>query len=164
MKRQRHIAILFLLLAAIFLPAYAQDKVYHAPDGGVRAVITAVGKKGSAENRIEIRHAKGTLLQRKSFASAGGAHGVSINQAAWTTDGNYFVFNTESAGGHQPWHKTTYFYSRRANRFYCLDDFIGPVTSDFELTEQHTIKTTRFNFSINQEKEPITVRLSKLHR
>jgi len=87
---------------------------------------------------------------------------MGVIHTEWTVDGRFFVFNTESSGGHQPWHLATYFYSRGENKFYSLDDFVGPVTSDFILEGRNSVKTTRLNFKANNEKEPVTVKLSKL--
>ena len=158
------LSILILALSPMLVSA--QSEVHPSPDQTLRAVVIPVGKKGfeQRESRLEIQLANGVSLQRKNLSSPDGAHGASIAHAAWTADGQFFVFNVESSGGHQPWHLTTYFYSRHENRFHRLDDFIGPVTSDFTLTGQSTLKTTRSNFSINQEKEPVVVRLSKLRR
>jgi hypothetical protein len=112
------------------------------------AVIIPVGKKGNegTESRVEIRSATGETLGWKSVASYDGEHGIGVNHAEWTADGQFFVFNVASSAGHQPWRRATYFYSRDENRFHSLDDYIGPVTSDFTIEERNVVKTTRFNF------------------
>ena len=61
-----------------------------------------------------------------------------------------------------PWNLATYFYSRKRNRFYSLDDFIGPATSDFTLQGRNTLKISRMNFEKKVEKEPVTVRLENV--
>jgi hypothetical protein len=142
-----------------------QSGVFPAPGDGLIATVIPAGKKGfeSRESRIEIRRANGRLMRQRSFASIDGNHGRSIDHAAWTPDRQFFVFNTSSSGGHQPWNWATYFYSRVRNRFYGLDSFIGPVTSDFTLKDRSTIVTTRFDFATNTEKDRVTVRLARLH-
>lgn len=142
-----------------------QSKFFPSPGGGLMATVIPAGRKGfeNRESRIEIRRGNGRLIRPRSFASIDGQHGRSIDHAAWTPDGKFFVFNTSSSGGHQPWNWATYFYSRVRNRFYVLDNFIGPVTSDFTLRERSTIVTTRFDFATNTEKDRVTVRLARLH-
>jgi hypothetical protein len=141
-----------------------QSSLFPSPGKGLIATVIPAGKRGfeTRESRIEIRYTKGRLIRQRSFASIDGNHGRSIVHAAWTSDGQFFVFNTSSSGGHQPWNEATYFYSRARNRFYSLDEFIGPVTSDFKLTERSTIVTTRLNSATNNEKDRITVRLARL--
>ena len=153
-----------LSLLAGGLPASAQNRIFPSPDQRLRAVIIPVGKTGfeTQESRIEIRDARGRLLRWRSFASADGEHGRGVRRAAWTADGQFFVFNADSSGGHQPWNLPVFFYSRGENRFYSLDDFVGPITSDFALAGRNTVVTTRFNFEKNEEKEAIRVRLHNL--
>ena len=152
-----------LFLASVHL-AEAQTTVHSSPDKSLRAIIIPVGKKGyeGTESRIEIRSASGETLRWKSFASYDGGHGMGVNHAEWTPNSLFFVFNVDSSGGHQPWRRATYFYSRSENRFYSLDDYIGPVTSDFSLEGRGVLKTTRFNFQAKNEKEPVRVNLARL--
>jgi hypothetical protein len=152
-----------LFLASLHL-AEAQTPLHSSPDKSLRAIIIPVGKKGyeGTESRIEIRSASGKTLRWKSFASYDGEHGMGVNHAEWTSNSLFFVFNVDSSGGHQPWRQATYFYSRSENRFYSLDDYIGPVTSDFTLEGRDVLKTTRFNFQAKNEKEPVRVNLVRL--
>jgi hypothetical protein len=165
--------MIFLLMSQNFLPvvvlpliphlAEAQTTIYSSPDNSLRAVIIPVGKKGNegTESRVEIRSATGETLGWKSFASYDGEHGIGVNHAEWTADGQFFVFNVASSAGHQPWRRATYFYSRGENRFYSLDDYIGPVTSDFTIEGRNVVKTTRFNFEAKNEKELVRVNLGR---
>jgi hypothetical protein len=134
----------FCFLASLHL-ADAQTTLHSSPDKSLRAIIIPVGKKGyeGTESRIEIRSASGKTLRWKSFASYDGEHGMGVNHAEWTSNSLFFVFNADSSGGHQPWRHATYFYSRSENRFYSLDDYIGPVTSDFILVGLHLRGTRR---------------------
>jgi hypothetical protein len=153
----------FFFLASLHL-AKAQTTIHSSPDKSLRAIILPVGKKGreGAESRIEIRSASGRMLRWKSFASYDGEHGWGVDHAEWTANSLFFVFNVDSSGGHQPWHLATYFYSRSENRFYSLDDYIGPVTSDFTIEGRNMLKTTRFNFQAKNEKESVRLNLGRL--
>lgn len=153
---------MILMLGSVCIRA--QSRLFPSP-GGLTATVIPAGKKGfeNRESRIEIKRANGKLIRQRGFASIDGNHGRSIDHAAWTLDGKFFVFNTSSSGGHQPWNEATYFYSRLRNRFYRLDNFIGPVTSDFTLRKPSTTVTTRLNSATNNEKERVTVRLARLH-
>jgi hypothetical protein len=152
-----------VLLANLHL-AEAQTAVHSSPDKSLRAIILPVGKKGyeGTESRIEIRSASGKTLRWKSFASYDGEHGMGVNHAEWTPNSLFFVFNVDSSGGHQPWCHATYFYSRSENRFYSLDNYIGPVTSDFTIEGRNVLKMSRFNLQTKNEKEPVRVNLARL--
>ncbi len=156
------LAILFL--SATGISALAQNKIHESPDKSLRAVIVPVGNKGyeSEESRVEIRTSHGRLLRWRNFASSDGQHGGGVDHAEWSSDGQFFIFNVSSSGGHQPWHVATYFYSRRSNKIYSLDAFVGSITSDFKLEERNTVVTTRFNFDKMEEKEFVKVRLQNL--
>src|SRR6266446_5664173 len=91
-----------------------QSRTYDSPDKRLRVIVIAVGQRGYKwyESRVEIRTSNGTVLRYRSFSSIDGEHGKGVGRAEWSTDGQFFVFNTSSSGGHQPWHIPTYFYSR----------------------------------------------------
>jgi hypothetical protein len=139
-------SIALLLVSSISVPA--QKSIYESPDRSLKAVIIPVGIKGyeTYESRIEVRTSGRRLLRRRSFASSDHNHGEGVGHAEWTSDGQFFVFNAFSSGGHQPWHFTTYFYSLRKNKFYSLDRVIGPISSDFRLEGSNTVVTTRLDF------------------
>jgi hypothetical protein len=159
-NKSRYVPTVLLALIAAGTSVSAQTIDYPSLSG-TRAKVIAVGK--GRESRIEIRSSHGKLIRWKSFTSSDGEHGKAIGHAAWTSDAEFFVFSTTNTGGHQPWSWMSYFYSRRKNRFYCLDDFIGPVTSDFTLSERNVIKTTRLTFPNHKpEEEPVVVRLNRL--
>ena len=142
--------------------AFAQTKSYDSPDKKIRAVIVAVGAKGyeTYESRVDMCSSSGGLLLTKSFWSRDHNHGEGVDHVAWTADGRFFVFNTSSSGGHQPWHVSTYFYDARKNRLRSLDSFVGPITSDFRLRGS-TLVTTRIG-KTGDEKVPVTIRLARL--
>src|SRR4030095_11580734 len=128
----------------VVVVASAQTKSYESPNRILRALIVPVGAKGyeNSESCVEIRSSTGTLLRRKSFQSRDHNHGEGVGHAEWTADRRIFVFNTNSSGGHQPWHSFTYLYSARTNKFYNLDATVGAITSDFQLRGD-TLVTTR---------------------
>lgn len=144
--------------------AAGKVKTYICSRGVLLAAVVPVGKKGfeDQESRVEIRSADGRRISWKSFSSRDGEHGWGVNHAAWTGDGQFFIFNTSSSGGHQPWSLPIYFYSLRQNRFYKLDSFVGPITSDFILQGRNTIRATRLNFVTRDDKERVRVRLDRL--
>ena len=153
------VPVLWILLMVAC--AFAQPKSIASPNKRTRAVIIPVGAKGyeASESRVEIRSASGRLLRRKSFQSHDHNHGEGVAHAEWTADGRIFVFNTNSSGGHQPWHWFTYIYSIRTNRFYNLDSTVGAVTSDFTLSDD-TLLTTRLAAAGGKE-VPLTIRLAR---
>jgi len=75
-----------------------------------RRLIIPVGRKSTKFMRVgfEVRTSGRRLLRRRSFASSDHNHGEGVGHAEWTSDGQFFVFNTFSSGGHQPWHVATY--------------------------------------------------------
>jgi hypothetical protein len=148
-----------MLLTAVAV--FGQTKAYDSPTKTIHALIVPVGTKGyeTYESRVDIRSSSGALLRSKSFASRGHNHGEGVGHAEWTADGRFFIFNTNSSGGHQPWHVATYVYSVGSNRFYGVDSVAGPITSDFTLRGQ-TLVTTRMGATAD-EKVPITIRLSR---
>jgi len=137
------LSIVLLLLSGISV--LAQRTIYESPDRSRKVVIIPVGIKGyeTYESRVEVRTSGRRLLQLRSFASRDHNHGEGVGHAEWTSDGQFFVFNTFSSGGHQPWHVATYFYSLRKKKFYSLDRFIGPISSDFRLEGSNTVVITR---------------------
>jgi hypothetical protein len=153
--------IIFLLVSCFSV--LAQNTIYKSPRNDLTAVIIPIGMKGygSYESRIEIYRSGRRLLRWRSFASLDHNHGEGISHAEWTSDGQFFVFNTFSSGGHQPWHFGTYFYSFRNNHFYSLDRYIGPITSDFRFEGSSTVFINRLQFD-KSESGPVKVRLRNL--
>jgi hypothetical protein len=100
-----------------------------SPDHQLRACVIEVGKFPPPlnESRVDIRDTSGKLVASRNFGSPKGDQGRSVVHSAWTPDSSFFVFSTQSSGGHSPWHWNTYFYSRKQNKFALLDDTIGAV-------------------------------------
>ena len=152
-------------MVAIFVGSIsilAQNMGYQSPARELQALIIPVGDKGyeAYESRVEIRTSRSSLRRRRSLASQDHHHGEDVGHAEWTSDGQFFVFNTSSSDGHQPWHVATYFYRVRDRKIYSLDAFVGPITSDFALSERNTIVTT--SLGKNEMKEPVRITLESL--
>ncbi len=100
-----------------------------SPDGALCAKILSVGKYPPPldESQVDILNAGENLVASKSFKSPAGDNGRSVVKTAWTPNAKFFVFNTQSSGGHSPWHWQTYYYSKKANAFKELDDTTGPI-------------------------------------
>jgi hypothetical protein len=157
-------SFLQILLALVLGPSFAcaQDShTYGSPYDALRATVLPVSRK-CVESRIEIRERR--LLFLKSFASTDCAHGISVVRGVWTTDSKFFIFNAQMTGGHQPWHWPIYFYSRRDNRVYNLDNYVGLIVApDFDLIRQHIVETRVLQIG-NDLGRPITADLDRIGR
>ncbi len=141
-----------------------QVQTYPSPDRTLR-VKTALMSKTCPESRIKIFKPGGALLFRKQFSSSDCEHGSRIVRAQWTADSQFFVFNVESTGGHQPGHKPVFFYSRRKNQLYRLERFIGYlVAQDFTLEAPHMVGTEKQKRVGESEGIPIKINLRRLLR
>ncbi len=121
-----------LLVLQMFAPAAQQDAladsttgVIVSPDGVLRAVIIPVDReKGFAanESRVEIRDRDGKLLIKEDYSSRDGDQGYRVQEGQWTSDSQFFVYDTASSGGHQPYRAPTFFYSRPNNRIRNIEE------------------------------------------
>jgi hypothetical protein len=153
---------ILLVLASLIVQAATRPLVfqtYRSPDGAIRVKISRLSRR-CVESRIEIQKVNGSLLLRKLFASADCEHGMAAQYGAWTSDGQFFVFNAQSTGGHQPWHWPVYFYSRRDNKVRNLDIYVGAIVApQFELKGQHSVETRVLEMD-NDRGRPITANLA----
>jgi len=124
----RNVFLFFLLLGAPNRCAFgtAGSRSYRSPDGSLVANVVAANK--SHESRVEIRQKDGTLLAAEDYSSPDGEHGRAVCHAGWTPDSQFFVFSAQNTGGHAPWARPTFFYSRKLNKVIGLDKLIGAVT------------------------------------
>jgi hypothetical protein len=116
-----------------------------SPDHQLRACMVEVGKFPPPlnESRIDIRDTSGKLVASRNFGSPKGDQGRSVVHSAWTPDSSFFVFSTQSSGGHSPWHWNTYFYSRKKGKFALLDDTIGAVIKpNFQVKAPDVVEAT----------------------
>jgi len=138
-------------IAAVGVQAQAPHS-YPSPDGKTVAVVGSVVSPTADGTIIEsdlhiYAHAGAFTVPQldRSFASFDGEHGHGIVQSAWSPNSEYFVFSTESSGGHQPWHSPMFVYSRRANAIYELDECVpdvAVVAPDFVLTGPQFARVT----------------------
>src|SRR6266446_2273835 len=100
----------------------------QSPDQTLCAKIVSVGKHAPPldESRVDILDKHNHLVASKSFQSSDGEHGRSVAKSSWTPNSRFFVFSTQSSGGHSPWHWPTYFFDRKLKTFKELDDTTGP--------------------------------------
>jgi hypothetical protein len=158
--------ILFVTLLGVApgLVRAQQPQSYESPDGILRVVITPVSKS-CPEDRLVIRKRDGALFYRKDFSSSDCEHGEGIVRGEWSPDSQFFVFNVESTGGHQPGHRPVFFYSRSENKLYRLENYIGYIVAqDFILEAPHIIKTEKQKIIGEMEGVPIKVNLSQILR
>jgi hypothetical protein len=135
---------------------------YRSPDGKLIARVIEVNK--AHEARVEIRNSKGKQLLTQDYSSPDMERGQGLQKAAWTPDGEFFVFSMENTGGHSPMGRPTFFYSRRQNRIYDLDDAIGYITEwNFKLEAPNWVITKRLDQE-SGESETARVALSTLVR
>ena len=141
-----------------------QPQNYKSPDDFFHVRITPAGKI-CPEARLAILNRAGAVLYRKDFSSSGCEHGYVIVRGEWSPDSKFFVFNVESTGGHQPGHLPVYFYSRRENKLYRLEDFIGYIVArDFTLKAPHIVGTEKQEGPGRDEGIPIKVNLRQIVR
>ena len=147
-------------------PAQAGEQRFASPNGRVQVRVVGIGNPGfvDQESRIEIRTTSGRLIGSRAFGSGDGQHGFGLRRGAWTAGGRWFVFNLDSSGGHQPWHVPTYAYDAISGHFFQLDDYIGPVMSDFALSGKDAVVVTRMNLATGAQNEPVTVHLRRMAR
>jgi hypothetical protein len=115
----------------------------QSPDKSLCAKVVSVGKHAPPldESRIDILDSQEHVLASDNFKSSDGEHGRSVAKSAWTPNSRFFVFSTQSSGGHSPWHWQTYFYDHKTNAFKELDDTTGPIIKkDFQLEAPDLVK------------------------
>jgi hypothetical protein len=117
------------------------------------------------EDRLAIFRRNDALIFRKDFLSSDCEHGDVILRGEWSADSQFFVFNVESTGGHQPGHRPVFFYSRRENKLYRLENYVGYIVAqDFTLEGPHIIHTEKQKTIGRPEGVTINVDLSEIMR
>ena len=134
---------LVLAFVALCPLAYGQttrdrSRVYKSPDRTLRA-IAITGATG--ESQVDIQTTPGRVLFSRDERSNDGSHGYEIVQAAWTSDSQFFVASTGATGGHQPWARPLWVYSRSLDRVFELSKFGITATSDFKLNPPDIVRT-----------------------
>ncbi len=137
---------------------------YKSHDGSLRVRITPMSKS-CPEDRLAIFRRNGALLYRKDFSSSDCEHGDDIVRGEWTPDSQFFVFNVESTGGHQPGHRPVFFYSRLEHKLHRLENYTGYIVAqDFTLKAPHIIQTEKQKVIGTDEGVPIRVNLNQILR
>jgi len=131
-------ALLLALLLAAAPPAEKTTTVYTSPDGTAEAVVVTESTK---ESRVDFQSAfaKRLLLSRDE-RSKDGEHGQGIVKAAWTPDSQFFIASTAGTGGHQPWARPLWMYSRSKNRVFELWKFGAAATDVFTLLPEGRVQ------------------------
>ena len=117
---------------------------YVSPDGGLRATIVGIGKKSRGyyyESCVQIRTTHEKLVFQESYGSPDNEHGLGVVCVGWTPDSQFFVWSMSSSGGHQALFFQTFFYSRRLDRMFRLED--PTTTGSFRLKTPNVFKSKR---------------------
>ena len=124
--------IFFPLFLVAIISSYAQlSRVYTSPDRSEKAVVLTSPK---GESRVEIRAMPdGRVLLVRDETSCDGSSGRPVSRAVWTPDSQFFVVGTEASGGHQPWARPIWVYSRVRNRVFELEKMGATPVGDFKL-------------------------------
>jgi hypothetical protein len=142
MRRITLAAVAVLVSAAA--GAHNGDVVFVSPDGKLRAMQIATSD-GCAD-KISIRDAHDHELNVRHHNSSNGENGRYLFRADWTPDSLFFVYSTFSSGAHSIWHWETFAYDVHRNRFFELDDFVGPIVeSEITLGPPHQFRSKRLN-------------------
>jgi hypothetical protein len=153
---KRFLALPVLLLLSASAPAHNGDVIFVSPDGALSAAEIATS--GGREDKISIRNKHGAELSVKDHSSSTGWNGRYLYHGDWTPDSRFFVYSTLSSGAHSIWHCETFAYDGRTNRFYSLDDFLGPIVEPaIVLSEPHRWHSKRLNPQGGVDAPPIEI-------
>lgn len=158
--RIRFLLIIFFVVTPSIIRA---QQNYKSPNRILKVRITPVSKS-CPEAYLAIEQ-NSALLYRKDFSSSDCEHGDVIVRGEWSPDSQFFIFNVESTGGHQPGHRPVYFYSRRKNKLFSLENYTGYIVAqDFTLEAPHSVKTEKQKTRGEFDGVPIKVNLSRILR
>ena len=139
---------------------------YRSPDKKLTALVFAADQSLNAtpdmESRLEIRSADGHTIASKDYSSPRGANGYYVDQARWTADSQFFVYNLSSSGGHSPWQSPIELYAREKNTFIRFSDLIdgNPTLTDrFHLVGPHTVVATTWREQNIEKKRRVKINL-----
>jgi hypothetical protein len=153
--------ITFFAVAPVIVKA---QQNYKSPDGFLRMRIAPVSKS-CTEDLLAVFGRNGALLYRKDFSSSDCEHGDDIVRGEWSPDSQFFVFNVESTGGHQPGHRPVFFYSRPENKLHRLEIYTGYIVAqDFTLKAPHIVLTERQKIIGANDGVPIRINLNQILR
>ena len=115
------------------------ETTYLSPGALSRATVTT---DRSGESITKFFDVKSThLLYLKDDRSKDGAHRLRVVHAEWTADGEFFIASLENTGGHQPWSRPIWIYSRYENRVVDLGKQGVFAVADFHLSDTDALRT-----------------------
>ena len=119
--------MIVIIIINSFAISYAgTTKTYISPDNQLIAKVTRASK--SEESIVDIIEMNnGLIISHNNYASEDGEHGQIVEKAAWTPDGQFFIFTTSSSGGHSPWQSVSCFFSVRYKKIYDFRDFFPAI-------------------------------------
>jgi len=170
-KRTRRFTSLLILIAGVLIgaplsaapanvPKTPNQKIFESPDRKCEAVILVANE--SAEFILEVRDSAEHVLFKKDYTSINQDGGLTLAQAQWTSDSQFFVYSTWHAGGHQAVNSPTFAYSRTANKIFDLQDRLGYIdVSDFTLSSPDVIHTEVWDIEA-QVSHKTTLHLSEM--
>lgn len=161
-KRSFIFCLSLFLLAPSWAGAAPSDEYKNAD--GSKVVVSQVGKMAGHhdnESKLEFYSSENQRLCTLDYSSEDGEHGFGVVKAAWTPDGQYFVFSLSSSGGHQSWHAPTLFYSAKKMTVFNLDSYVeasGISKAEFSLKAPNTVLTEAWR----DKAVPVSFHLDKL--
>lgn len=170
-KRTRWFISLLILAAGVLIgaplsaaptnvPKTPNQTIFESPDRKCEVIILVVNE--SSEFTLEVRDSAGHILFKKDYTSINQDGGLTLAQAQWTSDSQFFVYSTWHAGGHQADNSPTFAYSRLANKIIDLEDRLGYIdVSDFVLSPPDVIQTNVLDIK-TQVTHDVTLRLSEM--
>jgi hypothetical protein len=145
------------ILFACAVPLTGQTTVVHtSPDGAVRAIVTT---DAAGESQVQFQAAPQRVLLKRDERSQDHEHGHGIAHAAWTPDSHFCVVSTVATGGHQPWARPMWVYSRAGNRVIELWKLGVVATGDFALKPPDIVAT---KIDCNAKNRPLAFSLHDL--
>jgi len=144
------------VLIATVAGAHNGDVIFVSPDGKLRAVQAATS--GGHEDKVIIRGRAGHDVAAKDHSSSSGENGRYLFRADWTPDSRFFVYSTVSSGAHSVWHCETFVYDAQRNRFFKLDDFLGPIVEpEITLYPPHQFRSKGLNPQAGVDAPPVPI-------
>ena len=109
------------MFCVLSFPAFSGIVEVKSPDGKQKAVIYSYENDESVISVVNSADKDSKVLASINLLSEDHQHGYVIYKYKWSDDSKFFVFNTESSGGHSPWHYISLFFSRASETFRNID-------------------------------------------
>lgn len=136
----------FAISLLAFSSAAFAAPTYKSPDGRFTVQIQS---ETNNEIYATVQDKAGNQLAEINLMSQTTNNGRTLAKAAWSKDSRFFVFTTESSGGHSPWHYSTFYFSRASETFRNFDERSGlSVAADsFVIDAADILHFQKYNFS-----------------